>query len=96
MTSPRKPAIRPDWVTKTLAGVLLGLALGFGASAIYSDLHASVPLNIRGQLAMWIVVPIWLSVLGGVYFFTTGLRAWLWLGAANLLTYGVLITLRLL
>lgn len=90
-----KSAIRRDWSSKTLAGTVLGLTLAFGVSAIYATLHTSLPLNIRGQLAMWMVPPIWLCALGGVYFFTSGLRAWFWLGAANLLAYGAWLALRL-
>lgn len=82
--------IRPDWLSKTLAGTLLGLALAFGVSALLSQLLQPMPLPTRGQLVMWAVAPVWLGVCGGVYFFASGLRAWLWLGAANLLTYGLL------
>lgn len=90
-----KPApIRPDWVSKTLAGLLLGLALALAASGVYSALTAGMPLPVRGQLAMWMVPPIWLGTLSGVYFFRSGLRAWAWLGGANLLAYGALLAAR--
>lgn len=90
-----KPApIRPDWFSKTLGGLLLGLALALAASALYSDMTASMPLPTRGQLVMWMVPPIWMGVFSGVYFFTSGLRAWLWLGGANVLAWGVLLAMR--
>lgn len=90
-----KPApIRRDWVSKTLAGGLLGLALGFGVSGLFNHLNPGMPLPIRGQLAMWMVAPVWLGIFSSVYFFASGARAWLWLGAANLLTYGALFALR--
>ena len=53
-------------------------------------------LSIRGQLAMWMVPPIWLGVLSGVYFFANGVRAWLWLGGAGLLVCGAFLILRLI
>lgn len=93
--TPAKPApVQRDWVSKTLAGTLLGLALALGASGVFSQLNIAMPLPVRGQLAMWMVPPIWLGTLGLVYFFQSGLRAWLWLGGANLLAYGALWALR--
>lgn len=87
--------IRPDWLSKTLAGLLLGLAFALAASALFSDMAADMPLAVRGQLAMWMLPPIWLGIFSGVYFFTSGLRAWLWLGGANALAYGALAAIRL-
>jgi hypothetical protein len=95
VTTAAKPPIRADWIAKTLAGALLGFTLALAASGIFSLLAAPMPLPTRGQLVMWIVAPIWLGVWSGVYFFTTGPRAWLWLAAANLLAYGVLFALRM-
>ncbi|OZI30976.1 hypothetical protein CAL29_23780 [Bordetella genomosp. 10] len=92
----RKPApIRRDWVSKTLAGTLLGLTLAMAASGIYSQFAANTPLPIRGQLMMWMVPPIWLGTLSGVYFFTSGARAWLWLGSANAAAFCAWLLLRM-
>lgn len=93
-TSKKRP-IRNDWTSKTLAGVLLGLLLGFGASGLLSQLLQPMALPTRGQLVMWSVAPVWLLVCSGVYFFSSGRRAWLWLGAATLLTYAIWYALRL-
>lgn len=84
-----KPApIQRDWASKTLAGAVLGFALAMGSSALLAALTDSVPLVTRSQLAMWLVPPVWLGVLGTVYFFGSGLRAWSWLGAACAALYG--------
>jgi hypothetical protein len=91
--SARRP-IRPDWVSKTLAGLLLGGLLAFGASGVLSHLLQPMPRPTMGQLVMWSVAPVWLGICSGVYFFTSGLRAWLWLGAATLLTYAAWYALR--
>ena len=92
---PKKPPIRSDWISKTLAGQLLGLALALLASALFSDLtRTSLALSPRGQLAMWMVAPLWLGIAGGVYFFRSGLQAWLWLGGATLLSAAALLALR--
>jgi hypothetical protein len=86
---PGKPApIRRDWKSKSLAGALLGFALAMGASAALAALTAGIPLATRSQLAMWLVPPVWLGILSTVYFFASGLRAWLWLGGACLALYG--------
>jgi hypothetical protein len=95
MTHPDKTAIRRDWIAKTLAGALLGFALALGASGLFSHLNAAMPLSVRGQLAMWMVPPVWLGILSGVYFFASGVHAWLWLGGANILVFGGLLALRL-
>ena len=84
-----KPApIRPDWLSKTLAGLLLGLCLACACSGLLMVPLADMPLPVSGQLAMWLVPPVWLGVLSGVYFFSSGLRAWAWLGGASLLLLG--------
>lgn len=93
-TKGKKLPIRPDWVSKTLAGVLLGLTLAMAISGVFSQLALDMPLPTRGQLMMWMVPPIWLGVCSGVYFFASGLRAWLWLGGANLIAYGLMFGLR--
>ncbi|MFT3814676.1 MAG: hypothetical protein QM740_15070 [Acidovorax sp.] len=84
-----KPApVRRDWVSKTLAGALLGLALAVSASGLFAALAAAMPLPLRGQLAMWMVPPVWLLTWSAVYFFQSGARAWAWLAAVNLLALG--------
>ena len=60
--------IRHDWISKTLAGLLLGLTIALATSALFSEMTADIPLAVRGQLAMWIVPPIWLGIFSGVYF----------------------------
>lgn len=93
--APKPAPIRPDWLSKTLAGLLLGFALALAASAWLAMLLAGLPISERGQLAMWSVPPVWLGVLSGVYFFASGGRAWLWLGGASLLAHGALLAVRL-
>lgn len=95
MTAAKPDAIRRDWLAKTLAGALLGFTLAIGCSSLFNWFAADLPLSIRGQLAMWLVAPVWMGVLSGVYFFGSGLRAWAWLGGANLLVFGALAASRL-
>lgn len=71
--------IQRDWLSKTLAGLLLGGIIALVLSSLFSQLSGDLPFGARRQLANWMVPPIWLVVLGTVYFFSSGLRAWLWL-----------------
>ena len=96
MGGPRASAPRRDWVSKTLAGLLMGGVLSLGASGFLVLALGSLPLPVRGQLAMWLVPPLWLGVLCSVYFFASGPRAWLWLGGASVLMIATNLGLRLL
>lgn len=99
VTAARKtpsPRIRNDWVSKSLAGAILGLALGLAASGILNHWAMAIPFSTRLQLAMWIVPPVWMGVLGGVFFFRSGLRAWAWLGLATLVSYATMFAIRYL
>lgn len=94
MTTKTLP-IRRDWLSKTLAGTLLGFALALGVSGLFAAFSGGLPPAARAQLAMWLVTPIWLTVLSLVFLFASGRRAWLWLGGANALVFGALALLRL-
>jgi len=86
--------IRKDWISKTLAGFVLGAVLAFGCSALFAAVFSGLPFSTRGQLAMWMVAPVWLAALSGVYFFSSGLRAWVWLGGASTLVLGLTLAFR--
>ncbi|WP_319380874.1 hypothetical protein [Thiomicrorhabdus sp.] len=91
-----RTVFRRDWLAKSLAGLFLGFALGLGLSGVFMALDNNILLSIKAQLAMWIVTPVWLAVLSSVFLFRSGLRAWLWLGALNLLVLGVYFYLKLI
>ena len=46
------------------------------------------------QFNMWLMAPVWALVLSFVYLFRDSLRAWLWLGAANVLGFAALWLVR--
>ena len=89
-----KKTIQPDWISKTLAGAVLGIGVALACSGLLSLALAGLTLPVRGQLVMWVVPLIALAVWSGVYLFRSGLSAWLWLGGANLLSWGALGALR--
>ena len=95
MTITKPPAIRRDWLSKTLAGTVLGFTLAIACSGLFALLTPGLAMNAKAQLSMWLVMPVWLGVLSFVFLFASGRRAWLWLGAANALVFGVLAVARL-
>lgn len=94
MALARTTDFRADWLTKSLAGVFLGLSLSLALTGLYSLAAADVHLSQRSQLAMWSTWPMWTAAMAGSYAFRTGTRAWAWLGAANVLAWGVFLLLR--
>lgn len=92
-----KEATRPrldsrHWFGKTSAGVVLGYTLSIALSGVMAGL---TPGGFGGgagkiQFNMWMIAPLWASVLGFVYLFRDSLRAWLWLGLANVVSFGLL------
>ena len=81
-----KPISR-DWISKTIAGLFLGFLLALNCSRAFFVLNTGIAVSAKTQLAMWIVVPVWLAVLSGVYFFQSGRQAWSWLMSVNAVLY---------
>ena len=84
------------WFGKTCAGVLLGFGLALALSGLFAWLG---PDGIdagsgKRQFNMWLMAPVWATVLSFVYLFRTSLRAWLWLGAANGVAWSAFLGLR--
>ncbi len=95
MPPPQDPPIQADWLSKTLAGLLLGFTFALGASGLMSLALHGLKANVRVQLVMWMVAPIWLTILAGCYGLRSGKRAWAYLGLANGLLFLALGALRL-
>ncbi|MTJ83602.1 MAG: hypothetical protein F8N37_21660 [Telmatospirillum sp.] len=84
-------AFRYDWLSKSLAGVLLGYGLALSLAGLVAKLAPPGPALT--QLVMWLVAPLWLSTLAATFLFRSGLRAWIWLGGANLLASALMASL---
>lgn len=95
MAAKNRIPIRRDWLSKTLAGTLLGFALALGCCGLFVLIAQDMRASPRAQLAMWRFIPVWLAALGGCFAFRSGARAWAWLGAANVLVFAVLVVERL-
>ena len=97
MSSPRVRLQSRHWFGKTMAGVVLGFGLALALTGLFAWLG---PDGIDGgggknQFNMWLVAPLWAGVLSFVYLFRDSTRAWLWLGLANVLVFGLLWAVRL-
>ncbi len=99
MLSTRTQKIQPDWWSKSLAAILLGLLISYGVIGIFAWFG---PDNLTETLSneralwrtyfnMWMIAPIWLLIISFSFMFRSGLRAWLSLGAANLIVYSLLV-----
>ncbi|MFT3763793.1 MAG: hypothetical protein QM761_14525 [Pseudoxanthomonas sp.] len=91
MSGTRQRLDSRHWFGKTMAGVVLGYALAVALSGVIAGI---TPGGFAGegkvQFNMWMIAPVWATVLGFVYLFRDSLRAWLWLGLANAAAWGLL------
>lgn len=96
MSAPRVRLQSRDWFGKTCAGSVLGFTLALALNGLIALLTSGGLAMHEGkvQFTMWMLPPLWAAVLGSVYLFRDSLRAWLWLGAANLAAFGLFWLLR--
>lgn len=83
------------WFGKASAGVVLGYTLAVALSGAIAWL---TPGGLQGegkiQFNMWMIAPIWATVLGFVFLFRDSRRAWLWLALANMAAFALLWTVK--
>jgi hypothetical protein len=91
----QRETLSRDWLSKTLAGVIGGFGLAIVASGLLACLTPG-PLDVpnKFQVAMWLVPPVWIGVMSVGFVFRSGLRAWAWLGGANLAGFAMLALAR--
>lgn len=80
------------WLGKASAGLVLGFSLSLAMSGLLAWFTPG-PLQLyngKHQLAMWSLGLFWNLALASCFLFRDGKRAWLWLGTANVLCYGLL------
>lgn len=86
-----------NWFGKASAGLVLGYGLAVALTGLFAWFG---PGGYGGddkiQFNMWMMSPIWAGVLSFCFLFRDGLRAWLWLGLANLAAFAVLFGARAL
>lgn len=84
-----------DWFGKTSAALVLGFLLALGAAGLFRTLNGidDAFFSTKGQLAMWMMAPVWALVLSLCFFFRSTLHAWGWLAAINAVLWGVIALL---
>lgn len=87
-----------DWFGKLSAALILGFGVTLALTCIFSMLFASGDpyFSAQGQIAMWLMAPIWCALLGFCFLFRSAARAWTWLGLANLAAWALYAFLRIL
>lgn len=95
---PAAPLSARHWFGKVSAAVVLGYTFSIGLSGLFAwrgpgGIDAG---SGKVQFNMWMLAPLWVAVLSVCFLFRSGLRAWLWLTAANVLVFGLLLGTRAL
>lgn len=87
--------IQPHWVSKTIAGGILGLTFAYALVAIFAWFGpGGISAPTKVQFNMWMITPLWLLVLSFSYLFKTGVKAVMYLALANVLAYSIFGLLR--
>jgi hypothetical protein len=79
--------------SRALAGVLPGFFLSAALTGLVSWSWPG-PWQATVVPAITAFFPVWMIVMGSSFLFTTGKRAWAWLGAAALVGMGALWALQ--
>lgn len=84
------------WKGKLSAGVLAGAGLAFGFMAVTGLLCHTTgsPMTLSAQFLLWVVAFVWVVVVSSCFLFSSGWKAWGWLGGACLLIWLVFLILK--
>lgn len=79
-----------DWFGKASAGVILGFAIALAWTGVVAWLGPEGLMHSSGktQLNMWLMAPIWATIVSFCFLFKSTLRAWLWLGLVTFISFG--------
>ena len=87
-----------NWFGKASAGTIAGFFLALavcGVLAQFGPLEVGT-FSAQAQVTMWLMAPLWTLILSFCFLFHNGVRAWAWLGGANVLLWGLLYSSRIL
>lgn len=101
MTSPDDKSLEltsRDWFGKVSATVVLGFTLSLALTCAFEAMFSSgdAYFSAQGQIAMWLMAPIWCALLSFCFLFRSTARAWSWLAVANLLAWALYAAIRAL
>jgi len=87
--------LEPDWISKTLAGGVLGYGLALALIGLAAWIGpGGIDAANKGQFNMWMITPLWLLFFSTVYLFRSGWQAIAVLGAANVVGHVALYCVR--
>lgn len=87
--------LQPDWWTKTITGLILGLTFAIAiATIIFLLALPYIERNTLSQVAMWSIPWIWLSVFFAAYYIPKGWQSLVIFSIANVLAYALIFWLR--
>jgi len=90
-----RETIRPDWASKTFAGVVFGTPLALALAGIFAWVGpGGIGAPQKSQFVMWSIAPVWMAVLSTVWLFKSGRRALLVLGLADVAAFALLAAVR--
>lgn len=86
------------WFGKVSAAVVLGFTLTIALTCTFAKIfsHGDSYFTAQGQMAMWLVSPIWCLILSFCFLFHSGARAWGWLALANVVAWAAYAATRIL
>lgn len=86
------PLSSRNWFGKASAGLIMGFVLALGLTGAFAWFGPGEVgyFSAQSQVTMWMMGPLWAGILSFCFLFRTGLRAWLWLGGASALVWGIL------
>lgn len=101
MTPPGNKAVEltsRDWFGKVSAAAILGFTVTIALTCTFEALFSNgdAYFSPQGQIAMWLVSPIWCAILSLCFLFRSTARAWGWLAAANLMAWTIYAAVRFL
>jgi hypothetical protein len=79
--------------SKAVAAILLGLGLAIALCGLYGWLGPGT-MTDKYMVVLWLLVPVWLTVVSCSFFFKTAKQAWLVLIGANIVTFTLLAVIR--
>ncbi|MBW8190628.1 hypothetical protein K0504_06220 [Neiella marina] len=95
MAVAEKKKIQPQWWRKSLIATFGGLLLSYGLVGIFAWFGpGGIDANAKVQFNMWMITPIWLTILSFSFMFSTWRSALVYLGGANLIVFSSFIGLK--
>ena len=87
-----------DWFGKVSAALLPGFTLSLALTCTFATLFSKGDafFTAQGQIAMWLMAPIWCALLSLCFLFRSTARAWAWLATANLFAWTFYAAVRFL